>query len=107
MEITAEQLKQKIENGDKVIVDFFTNWCGPCKIMKPNFEKVSQELRNENFGVELFTFDVEKNKDYAIELGIRSVPTIKSFSNGGEVYSKPGIHPEQQIKQLAIQLLNG
>lgn len=107
MEISAEQLKQKIENGDKVVIDFSTNWCGPCKIMKPTFEKVSQQLKQENYGVELYTFDVEKHQDYAVSLGIRSVPTIKSFSNGVEVYSKVGIHPEQQIKQLATQLLNG
>ena len=43
MEITTEELKQKIENGEKLVVDFWAPWCGPCKIMKPIFEKVSQE----------------------------------------------------------------
>lgn len=107
MEITAEQLKQKIENGDKVIVDFWSEFCGPCRVMKPTFEKVSKELRDVNFGVELYTMDVQKNQDYAVSLGIKSIPTIKSFSNGAEVYSRSGVHPEQQIKELAIQLLNG
>lgn len=107
MEITAEQLKQKIENGDKVIVDFWGEFCGPCRVMKPTFEKVSKELRDTNFGVELYTMDVQKNQDYAVSLGVRAIPTIKSFSNGVEVYSRLGVHPEQQIKELAIQLLNG
>ena len=107
MEITAEQLKQKIKNGDKVIVDFYTNWCGPCRMMKPTFEKVSQEFVNENYGVEMYTFDVQKYQDYAAELGIRAVPTIKSFINGVENYSKSGMQTESQLKELAKNLING
>lgn len=107
MEITAEQLKQKIKNGDKVIVDFWAEFCGPCRMMKPTFEKVSQELVNENYGVEMYTFDVQKHQDYAVELGIRAVPTIKTFSNGVENYTKSGIQTESQLKELAKNLLNG
>jgi thioredoxin 1 len=107
MEITAEQLREKIKNGDKVIVDFWAEFCGPCKMMKPTFEKVSEEINNNKDGVIMYTMDVQKNQNYAVELGIRSIPTIKSFSNGKEVYSKVGIHGESQIKDLAKQLLNG
>lgn len=107
MEITAEQLKQKIKNGDKVIVDFWGEFCGPCRVMKPTFEKVSKELRDVNFGVELYTMDVQKNQDYAVSLGIRAIPTIKSFSNGVEVYSRLGVQTEAQLKELAKGLLNG
>jgi thioredoxin 1 len=107
MEITAEQLKQKIQNGDKVIVDFWATWCGPCKIMKPSFDKVSKQLMDENYGVELYTMDVEKNQGLALELGIRAVPTIKLFDQGKEVYSKSGLQTEEQIKDLAKELLNG
>ena len=39
MEITSVELEQKIKNGEKVLVDFFTNWCAPCKVMKPIFEE--------------------------------------------------------------------
>lgn len=106
MEITAEQLREKIKNGDKIIIDFWGEFCGPCKIMKPTFEKVSEEVNNGG-NVRMYTMDVQKNQDYAVELGIRSIPTIKSFSNGEEIYSKVGIHGESQIKDLAKQLLNG
>ncbi len=44
MEISSELLKEKIQNGDKVIVDFYASWCGPCKVMKPTFEMVSKKL---------------------------------------------------------------
>ena len=106
MEITTEELKQKIENGDKLIIDFWAKFCGPCKVMKPAFDKVSEELREGNSEVQLYTLDVEENRDLAVELGVRAVPTLKSFSNGKEVYSQLGMKMESQIKQLVEDLLN-
>ena len=106
MEITQEELRKKIQNGDKLIIDFWAKFCSPCKIMKPVFEKVSQELRDSNSEVELYTLDVEENSELAIELGVRAVPTLKSFSNGVEVYSEPGMKMEGQIKQLVEELIN-
>jgi thioredoxin len=107
MEITTEELKQKIENGEKLIVDFWGTWCGPCKVMKPAFEKVADEYRKENSEVQLYTMDVDKNKEFAASLGIRAIPTVKSFSGGKEVYSQPGMQMEGQIKQLVTNLING
>ena len=107
MEITTEELKQKIENGDKLIIDFWGTWCGPCKVMKPAFEKVAEEYRRENSEVQLYTMDVDKNKEFAASLGIRAIPTVKSFSGGKEVYSQPGMQMEGQIKQLVTNLING
>jgi thioredoxin len=107
MEITSEELKQKIENGEKLIVDFWGTWCGPCKVMKPAFEKVAEEYRRENSEVQLYTMDVDKNKEFASSLGIRAIPTVKSFSGGKEVYSQPGMQMEGQIKQLVENLING
>lgn len=106
MEITKEELKQKIENGEKLVVDFWAPWCGPCKVMKPIFEKVSEEYRNENSEVQLFTLNVEENKEYAAELGIRAIPTVKTFSGGEQKFSSPGMLGEGRIKELATELLN-
>jgi thioredoxin len=107
MEITTEELKQKIKNGDKLIVDFHAKWCGPCKVMKPAFEKLAEEYRKENSEVQLYTMDVELNQEFASSLGVRAVPTVKSFSEGKEVYSQPGMQMEGQIKQLVTNLING
>ena len=107
MEITQELLQEKINNGEKLVVDFWAPWCGPCKVMKPAFEKVSEEYRKENSEVQLFTLNVEENKEFAAQLGIRAIPTVKSFSGGKEVYSQPGMQMEGQIKQLATNLING
>ena len=107
MEITQEELKQKIENGDKLIIDFWAQFCVPCKVMKPTFDKVSEEYRNKGSEVKLYTLDVEKNRDLAIELGVRAVPTLKSFSGGKEMFSQPGIKTENQIKEIVENLIDG
>jgi thioredoxin 1 len=104
MEISSELLREKIKNGEKVIVDFHALWCGPCKMMKPAFEKMANENTTE---VGMFTMDVDNNRELAIELGIRSVPTIKVFNDGGVVDTKVGVLREHQIKELVTELING
>lgn len=105
MEITSQQLKEKINNGEKLLVDFFASWCGPCKVMKPWFEKVAEEAKTTD-GTKLYTFNIESDKEFAVnELGIRSVPTIKGFSGGKEVYHSTGVLREEQIKSVASQIL--
>lgn len=107
MEITSLKLKEKIENGDKVIIDFHAKWCGPCRTMKPTFEKVAEQLKKENSLVELYTMDVEENRDIAIEYGVRAVPTIKVFNGGTVSETKTGVLMENEIKKLVTDLING
>lgn len=104
MEISSVELQQKINNGEKVIVDFHARWCGPCKMMKPTFEKLTTENTSE---VQMYTMDVDLNREIAISLGIRSVPTIKVFNGGGVVETKVGVLSEGQIKDLVTELING
>lgn len=104
MEITGTELKQKIDAGEKVIVELYATWCGPCKMLKPIFENVARENKTE---VQMYTMDVDANREVASALGIRSVPTIKSFNMGESVDTKVGILGEAQIKQLVDNLVNG
>jgi thioredoxin 1 len=106
MEITNKELQEKIYNGEKLIIDFWAPWCQPCGVMKPIFDKISEEYKNKNYEVQLYTMNVEENKEYVLSLGIRSIPTIKSFSDGEEVNSKIGNQTEEQIKQLLIDITN-
>ena len=104
MEITAEELKKKIENGEKVMVDFWATWCGPCRMLKPIFEKVTSENTTD---VQMYTMDVDANRDIAISYGIRSVPTIKVFNNGEVVDTRVGVIQENEIKNIANNLVHG
>ena len=103
MEINSVELQQKIKNGEKVIVDFWASFCGPCRMLKPIFEQVSSENTTD---VQMYTMDVETNRDFAVSLGIRSVPTVKSFKNKTEFTTKIGVMNESEIKTL-IDLVNG
>ena len=99
MEITSKELQEKINNGEKMIVDFYANWCGPCKVMKPIYEKVSKELQTNNSNVNLYTVNVDENRELAVTLGIRSIPTIKVFSDGEVTSTRIGILQEAQLKE--------
>jgi len=104
MEISSVELQKKINAGEKLIVDFHAKWCQPCRMMKPIFERVSQS--NES-GVQMYTMDIDENKEVAISLGIRSIPTIKMFNSGEVVETKVGLLNEGQINNLLTELING
>jgi thioredoxin 1 len=104
MEISSVELQEKINNGEKLIIDFHGLWCGPCKLMKPTFERVAKENTSD---VQMYTMDVDLNREVALSLGIRSVPTIKTFNMGEIVDTKVGLLNEEQIKNLVKELING
>jgi thioredoxin 1 len=104
MEITSKELKEKIKNGEKVMVDFHAKWCSPCRSMKPGFEKISEQLKNDSSLVQLYTMDIENDMDYIRELGVRSVPTIKGFSDGKEVFSEVGLKQTDYILEMVDKL---
>jgi len=102
-QITSEELKQKIINQESFVLDFFATWCGPCKVMLVNLEKVNEILTKESTGTPtygLYKFDIESDMDYMRELGIRSVPTIKIFKEGMQTFSQAGILQPDQVLAL-------
>jgi thioredoxin len=104
MEITGLELQEKIKNGEHFILELWGTWCGPCKMMKPIFEKVASE---NTTGVGMYTMDVDLNREAALSLNVRSIPTTLVF-NGGDVKStKVGVLKEGEIKELMTELING
>ena len=104
MVITSEELKQKIDSGEKLIVDMYAEWCGPCRVMGPIIERYAAKMKQEGSDVSVYKFDIESDKDFAVSLGVRSIPTIKGFSNGQEVITKTGILQEAQLNDMASVL---
>lgn len=75
-------------NDDFVLVDFYANWCGPCKMLSP----VLEELENSR-GVKVVKVDVDKNEEVARTYGVMSIPTLIMFKNGELVDKKVGYIP--------------
>jgi thioredoxin 1 len=104
MEITSVDLQEKINKGEKLIIEFWAEWCGPCRMMKPIFERISNENTSD---VQMYTMNVDMNREVGASLGIRSIPTIKVI-NGGEVTeTKVGMLNEDQLKSMLTELING
>lgn len=106
-QLTSEEFETKLNNGEKFIVDFFAHWCSPCKMMMPIVEKFDEFLISNNSEIAIYKFDVDTDKSIPSRLGIRGVPTIKAFSNGKETFSKSGVMMENELKNLANNLLHG
>ena len=104
MEISSVELQQKINEGEKLMVEFWAEWCGPCKMMKPIFEKVASTNQSD---VKMYTLNIDNNREVAMSLGIRSIPTVKMFNAGQVVETKIGLLSENQINDLVTELING
>lgn len=76
-------------NSDKpTLVDFFANWCGPCRMMTPIIEDTKNEVGDS---ANILKVDVDTNKEIAIKYGIRSIPTLIIFKNGEVVWRQTGV----------------
>lgn len=91
--INSQEFNNTIESG-VVVVDFFATWCGPCKMLAPVIDELSNELDNVNF----VKVDIDQSMDLAQKFRIVSVPTLKVFKNGEEVDTLMGFMPKEVLK---------
>lgn len=96
IEITQENLTQNVENSDILFLDFWADWCGPCKQFGPIFEAASEKHADITFG----KVDTEDQQQLAAAAGITSIPTIMGFREGVLVFSQPGALNAQQFDQI-------
>ena len=98
---TTEQFDTLLKDNKSVVVDFFATWCGPCKMVGPVVETVSEQLSDVKF----VKVDVDELGDIASRYGIMSIPAIFAFKDGEKVGEQVGFAPEPMIKALAEKTL--
>ena len=84
-------------NSKLAVVDFSAVWCGPCQMLAPIMEALSDEMDGE---VDFFSADVDENRDLAYQFDIQSIPAIVVFANGEEVTRTVGFQPKEELKEL-------
>ena len=103
VELTQNNFDEMIANSElPVIVDFWAPWCGPCRMMAPNFEAAAQSFPLKAVFAKVNT---ENEQNLGARFGIRSIPTIIVFKDGREVERVSGALPKEQLEQLASRFV--
>lgn len=93
LEITDATFDEVVLKSDKpVVVDFWAAWCGPCRMVGPIIEEVSQEYEGKAV---VGKVDVDANQQYAAKYGVRNIPTVLVFKNGEIVNRQVGVSPKK------------
>ena len=100
-EITDENFDDEVTNSDKpVLIDFWAEWCGPCKAYGPVYERVSNEFEDVVFA----KINTEEEPQLGRMFNIRSIPTTIAFKEQIGVFMQPGALPEAALRDLVVML---
>ncbi|MFI5488593.1 thioredoxin [Micromonospora echinaurantiaca] len=94
--LTAADFEETVSRDGIVLIDFWANWCGPCRSFAPVFEKASEKHPDIVFG----KVDTEAEQGLAAAAQIRSIPTLMAFRDGVLVFAQPGALPAAALEQV-------
>lgn len=97
---SVKEYDEILAGNEKVFVDFYADWCGPCKMLGPVVEQVSQEVE----GVHFVKVNVDNNPDIAQRYGIMSIPTLIAFKNGEVVSQSVGFKAKEELEAIVKAL---
>ncbi len=100
MQFTDQNFQQEVEqNKGVVLVDFFAEWCGPCRVMGPIIEELAEELKDKQ-GVKIGKLNIDENQDTAGKYGVMSIPTLILFKDGKKIEQLVGLQDKESLNNL-------
>ena len=102
MELTSQNFNQEMKNNDLLLVDFWAEWCGPCKSMHPIFTRMAKKYKHVRFA----RVNVDNAQDVAMKYGVQSIPTFIMFRNGEVVNRMVGAVGEPGIHMICKKFVN-
>lgn len=98
IKVTNENFNELISSENTTLIDFYADWCGPCRMLGP----VIEEIANEKKDLNVAKLNVDTLKDLANQFGVRSIPTMIVFKNGKEIKRLVGFLPKEQILERIV-----
>ena len=103
VKVTDANFKSEVMGaGGPVVVDFWAEWCGPCKMIGPALEEIAKEMQGK---VTIGKLNVDENPSVASTYGIRSIPTLMLFKDGKMASSKVGAAPKSELKKWIAEAI--
>jgi thioredoxin 1 len=94
--LNDSEFNQFVSEGEKIkVIDFFAEWCGPCRMLGPIFEEVSNEIKDADFA----KVNVDDSPNAASKFGVRSIPTLVILKNGEEIARNSGVLPKEKLTE--------
>ena len=97
LEVNEKNFEAEVINSDKVVLaDFNADWCGPCKMLKPIVEEISEERKD----IKVVSVNIDDEEDLAENYEVFSIPCVIVFKNGQEIARSVGLKPKSELLQL-------
>ncbi|NRB10082.1 MAG: thioredoxin [Rickettsiaceae bacterium] len=102
-EITDENFKEQVLNSEKpVLVDFWAEWCGPCRMLTPIIDDIATTMSDK---ITVYKMNIDEHPKAPTSLGVRSIPTMKLFKNGEVVDTKVGVQNKNALEEWINSLI--